>query len=352
MKARRIVISIAVLIVVAVALVVAFPYRYVVLSKLNVSAGDSESALGLRKLADIPLEGGATRFDYQSIDPQRGLLFISHLGDGQVVAFDLKQQKVAATIPDVASAHGIVAVPETGRVYAAATGTRQVAVIDVQTFRVIARADGGDYPDGLAYDPETQKVFVSDESGGGVIVIDARTNQRTNRIDIGGEVGNTQYDALAHRMLSAAQGRNQLVAIDPKSDAIVDRYDLPGCDGPHGFTLDSPARLAFVSCEANAKLLLLNLDSKQIVASDSVGDIPDVLAFDTGLRRLYVAAESGIVAVFRVRESALEKIGQVYLAPNAHTIAVDAQSHRVYVPLENIDGRPVLRVYEPIQTEP
>ena len=352
MKARRVVISIAILILLVVVLVVAYPYRFVVLSKLNVSAGDSASALGLRKLADIPLEGGETRYDYPSIDAQRGLLFIAHLGAGQVVVFDLKQQKVAAYIPDVAGAHGIAVVPETGRVYVSATGTRQVVVIDEQTFRIIARADGGEYPDGLAYDPGSQKVFVSDETGGGVIVIDARTNQRTGRIDLGGEVGNTQYDAVAHRILSAAQARNQLVAIDPKSETVVERYDLPECNQPHGFIVDSPSRLAFVSCAANAKLLMLNLQTGQIIASDSVGDIPDVLAFDTGLRRLYVAAESGIVAVFRVRESALEKIGQVYLAPNAHTIAVDSQSHLVYVPLENLNGRAVLSVYEPLQTAP
>ena len=310
MKARRAVISIAILVLLFVALVLAFPYRYVMLSKLNVSAGEGESTLGLRKLADIPLEGGTTRYDYLSIDPQRGLLFIAHLGAGQVVVFDLKQQKVAAYIPDVAGVHGVAVVPETGRVYAAATGSRQVAVIDSQTFRVIARADGGEYPDGLAYEPESQKLFVSDQTGGGVIVIDARTNQRTNRIDMGGQVGNTQYDAVAHRILSAAHAFNQLVAIDPSSETIVERYDLPGCSEPHGFYVDSPSRLAFVSCAANAKLLMLNLQTKQILASDSVGDIPDVLAFDAGLRRLYVAAESGIVTVFRVRESALEKISQ------------------------------------------
>ncbi len=107
--------------------------------------------------------------------------------------------------------------------------------------------------------------------------------------------------------------------------------------------------MAFVSCEGNARLLAVNLDTKQITASDHVGEIPDVLAFDPGLQRLYVAAESGIVGVFQVNGSSLQKIGQTYLAPNAHTIAVDPQTHRVYVPLENINGHPVLRIYEPLQ---
>ncbi len=349
MRTCRVLILALGLVLLSALLAVAFPYRYLVLSRLNVNLGQNQSALGLRRVAEIPLEGGATRFDYQSIDPQRGLLFISHLGASQIVVFDLKQQRVVGYVPDVASVHGLFVVPETGRVYASATGTRQVAVIDTQSLQIIARADGGEYPDGLAYDPENQKVFVSDESGGADIVIDARTNQRTNRIDLGGEVGNTEYDALGHQILAAAQGRNQLAFIDPQREQVAEYIGLPGCEGPHGFYVDSPSRTAFVSCADNAKLVVVDLSAKRVIASDSVGDDPDVLAFDSALRRLYVAAESGIVAVFAARGSTLEKIGQGYLAPSAHTIAVDSQTHRVYVPLENVNGRPVLRVYEPLQ---
>ncbi len=347
MKARPIVILGVALASLLALLAVVFPYRYLVLSRLNVNLGQNESALGLRQVAEIPLEGGATRFDYQSIDSQRGLLFIAHLGASQIVVFDLKQQKVTATIADVASVHGLLAVPEMGRLYAAATGTSQVAVIDMQTLQVIARADGGEYPDGVAYDPENQKVFVSDETGGADIVIDAHTNHRINRIGLGGEVGNTQYDGVGHQIIAAAQGRNQLALIDPESERVATYIDLPGCEGPHGFYVDSPSRTAFVSCADNAKLVVVDLDTKRVIASDTVGDDPDVLAFDSALRRLYVAAESGIVAVFEARGSTLEKIGQGYLAPSAHTIAVDSQTHRVYLPLENINGRPVLRVFEP-----
>ncbi len=217
----------------------------------------------------------------------------------------------------------------------------------MQTFQVIARSDGGAYPDGVAYDPENQKIFVSDESGGGDIVIDARTNQRTNRIDLGGEVGNTLYDALGHQIIAAAQGRNQLALIDPKREQVTEYIDLPGCEAPHGFYVDSPSRMAFVTCADNAKLVVVDLNTKRIIATDTVGGDPDVLAFDAGLHRLYVAAESGIVAVLQMQGTTVAKIGQGYLAPSAHTIAVDPQTHRVYLPLENVDGHPVLRIYEP-----
>ncbi len=349
MRARRVgLIAVAVMLLLTAG-AAAFRYRDLLLAKLNVTTGGNAAIIGLRQVAEIPLDGGATRFDYQSIDPQRGRLFIAHLGAGQVIVFDMHQQKVIATVLDIASAHGVTAVPETGRVYAAATGTHEVAVIDEQTFRVVARTVGGDYPDGVAYDPEDQKLFVSDESGGGDIVIDTHANQLTSRINLGGEVGNTQYDALGHQIIAAAQGRNQLALIDPQREQVVTYIDLPGCDGPHGFYVDSSSRTAYVSCEDNARLVAVDLTAQRVAGQASVGDVPDVLAFDAGLHRLYVAAESGVVATFEARGPTLRKLGQVYLAPNAHTLAVDSQTHRVYAPLENVDGRPVLRIYEPVQ---
>jgi hypothetical protein len=37
-----------------------------------------------------------------------------------------------------------------------------------------------------------------------------------------------------------------------------------------------------------------------------------------------------------------------YRAPEAHSVAVDPETHRVYVPLAAVSGRPVLRVLAPI----
>jgi hypothetical protein len=74
----------------------------------------------------------------------------------------------------------------------------------------------------------------------------------------------------------------------------------------------------------------------------------DVLAFDPGLQRLYTAAETGTVAVYDVAadHSVAEK-GRAFLAANAHTVAVDPATHRVYFPLQNVNGHPVLRVMAP-----
>jgi hypothetical protein len=72
-----------------------------------------------------------------------------------------------------------------------------------------------------------------------------------------------------------------------------------------------------------------------------------VLAFDSGLHRLYVSAESGNITIFDERDKSLLKIGEGFFATNAHSVAVDSRTHRVYFPLQNVGGKPVLRIALP-----
>lgn len=298
----------------------------------------------LRQVADVPLGGNTTRLDYESLDPGRHLLFIAHLGDSTVVVFDTRARRVIKQIADVSKVHGVLAVPELGRVYASATGTNEVVAIDEDTLQVIARVPGGVYPDGLAYAPGVHKLYVSDEHGDTDTVIDVRTNTRTDTISLGGDVGNTQYDPVTGHVFANVQTRDQLVEIDPASDQVIRRTPLPGAEGNHGLLIEPRRHWAFIACEDNHRLLILDLGTRKVIRSFEVGADPDVLAYDPVLGYLYVAAESGIVSLFKTRGGQIEKIADVRLGRNAHVVAVDAASHQSYFPLKNVAGRPILRI--------
>jgi DNA-binding beta-propeller fold protein YncE len=138
-----------------------------------------------------------------------------------------------------------------------------------------------------------------------------------------------------------------LAEIDPNSDQVVARYPLTGCKGSHGLLIDSEHRLAFAACEDNSKLVVFDLQTKKATSTLAVGADPDVLAFDAALQRLYVSAESGVITIFDERDRSLQKVGEGLFAPNAHSVAVDPSTHRVYFPLQNINGKPVLRIAVP-----
>jgi YVTN family beta-propeller protein len=309
------------------------------------SAPSAFAALGAVK--DTRLPGDTSRFDYQAFDPDTGRLYIAHLGASEIVVFDTKTDQVLATITNVSQVHGVIVVPQLARLYASSTGNNTVSVIDTASLQILTTVPAGDYPDGLAYDPDVGKLYVSDESGQTESVIDARTNTLVKTIALGGEAGNSQYDSTSHRILVAVQTRNQVVAIDPSTDEIVDRFDIPGCDEPHGLALDSTLEIAFVACQANAKLVVFDLRQQAVTESASVGDTPDVLAVDPQLQLLYVAAEDGVLTTFKQDQGRLTQVGKGLVGQNAHSVAVNPGSHHVYLPLRNVDGHPVLREMSP-----
>lgn len=300
----------------------------------------------LQLVADVPLPGSASRFDYQSFDPTTGRLYIAHMDAGQVVVFDTKSQAVVGTVDDLPTVTGVLVMPDLGRLYASSAGDHQVAVIDTQSLEVVDRVGRIQFPDGLDYVPAVGRIYVSDESGGGELVVDARTNAVAT-INVGGEAGNTHYDPASGCVFVAVQTDNQLIAIDPMANQVVGRFDLNnGCDGPHGFLIDSAARTAYVTCEDSAKLLVVDLTTMEVTGSFDVGSEPDVLALDPGLGWLYVASEAGVVSIFAEQGTNLAPVGE-YVAPHAHSVSVDPTTHQVFLPLEDVGGRPVLRILAP-----
>jgi len=321
------------------------------LSSATRTDGDSAAVvtanLPLRTLSDVPLTGGTTRLDYQSLDSDHGRLYIAHLGSDLMTVFDVNKQTIVGDVKDLRRVHGVLAVPELHRVYASATGSNELAVIDDSTLQVVARAPAGDYPDGVAYATKVNKIYASDLHGKTDTVIDAKTNQVVTTIALGGGAGNTQYDSGSEHIFVTVHGQNELAEIDPTKDQVIGRYPLPGCNGSHGLNIDSEHALAFVACEENAKLAVFDLDAKKMTAIHSVGADPDVLAFDKAFGRLYVSAESGVISIFDERGKSLVKIGEAFFATNAHSVAVDQRTHRVYFPLQNLGGKPVLRIAVP-----
>ena len=295
---------------------------------------------------DIPLPGAASRFDYGCLDPSTGRLFLNHMGAGRVVVVDTATRNVVADLAGFPRCTGILAVPSLGQVFVSAPGAGEVVALDAHSLQVLARMPAGRFPDGLAYDPVHRQVFVSDESGGRVFILDAVAHRTLGSVDLGGEAGNTQYDPVSKFMYTNVQTRNELVAVDPATRRVTARIPLPGADHNHGFCLDPERRLAFVACEGNARLLVLDLETRTVTASFPVGEGPDVLAFDPSLRRLIVASESGPAAFFHEEGRTLVKDFEQRIGGNAHVVVVDPGTHRLYFPLEKEGGRPVLRVVE------
>lgn len=313
------------------------------------SGSATPSSLPLRQVQDLPLPGGTNRLDYQTIDPAARRLYVAHLGDGSVEVVDLGKQAVVGTITGTSSAHGVALAPDRHTLLATSSATNEVVFVDTASLKETGRVKSGELPDGIAYDPARAKAYVSNEHDHAVTVIDLAARKALAPIEVGGETGNVIYDPASGKAFVNEQTHGELLAIDPATDSITERIKVDGCESNHGLYIDGTRQLAFIACERNAKLVVLDLRSHQVTARFDTGDTPDVLDLDQGLHRLYVAAEDGTVSVFDEHDRSLTAVASAKLADHAHTVAVDQATHRVYFPLQDVGGHPVLRIMEPTQ---
>jgi hypothetical protein len=196
--------------------------------------------LPLLRVSETPLTGGAVRFDYTALDAGRGLLFVAHMGAGELVEVDVHAHAVVRTLGDLPNVHGVIVVPDKHRVYATATGRNQMVAVDEDSGAIVFSAPTDTYPDGLAYDPIRHVVWASNEHAGSETVIDADTGSVRGIVPLGGEVATSSGIQLRIGWWSPCRRAN--LAIDPASSAITERIPTPGCDHPHGQALTPPLR--------------------------------------------------------------------------------------------------------------
>jgi DNA-binding beta-propeller fold protein YncE len=297
----------------------------------------------LRVVADVPLPGPPVRFASLSFDAGKDRLYIAHMAAGTIIVFDLKRRRVVTTLAGMPGVTSILAVPALQRVYASVTRLHQVSVIADRSLQVVARLGDLGFPGGIAYAPDRRKIYVADEGGAGMLVLDARADTVLHTVALDGEAGQTLFDPGSRCILVAQPARNELYAIDPASERILGRFELAGAARPHGLAIDAERRRIFVASEGNARLLTVDLRTMRVIDTEQVGEAPDVLAFDPIWSRLYVASETGVVSVFTETSSGLAHDGDIAL-PHAHVVGVDPRTHLVYLPLQDVNGRPVLRI--------
>ena len=306
----------------------------------------------LKQVAYIELPGPkGKRFDYLTIDPARNLLFSTHLGAGLLYVIDLKANKLIKTLKDLPGIEGVEIAPDVKKAYTSNWLENKIGVINLDQMRLIKKIPTESKPDGIAYAPPFHKVYVSDERAHAEAVVDTRRDETVTTLHFASETGNPRYDPVSKRIYVNLQDKNVIAEIDPATDKEVAEYAVGDCRGNHGMALDVEHRLAFLSCEENDLMTVFRLDSHQPIASFPQAKGGDVIAFDAGLKRIYVACYTGAISVFQEDDPThFRKLGDVPVQKRVHSLAIDPATHKLYVPEEQENGAPAAKivVFDPV----
>jgi DNA-binding beta-propeller fold protein YncE len=310
--------------------------------------------------------------DYESIDSPAARLYIAGMGAGKLLVFDVKSNRLVRALDNFPKITGVLAIPELHRVYASvpgagliaslgvgigilgfSSGSGAVVVVDTMSLKEVARLPGGVFPDGLAFDAPDNRIFVTDELGSAVLVLDAKTDRPLGRIAVGGEVGNVRYDPIGKRVYAPVQSRNALAVIDPISLKLLRRLALAGCEHPHGLIIHPQGAVGYAACDENDVLATVDLAGGRVLRVLPVAHDPDVLTVDPVTLRLYVAGETGMLSAYDIAKAdAPVLLGTVFAGPNAHSVAADPATHRLYLAIADSGGHSMVRVLAPKSSGP
>jgi DNA-binding beta-propeller fold protein YncE len=314
-------------------------------TNINTSPSGAGASL-LREIGSIELPGPrGKRFDYLTIDPSRNLLFSTHLGAGLLYAIDLKTNKVMKTFEDLPGIEGVEIASDVKKAYTSDWLENKIGVIDLDQMKIVKKIPTESKPDGIAYAPPFHKIYVSDERARAEAVVDTNSDAVITTLHFGSETGNPRYDPVSKRVYVNLQDKNVIAEIDPATDKEVAEYPVGKCRGNHGMTLDPEHRLAFLSCEENDLMTVFSLDTHQPIAYFPQAKGGDVIAYDPGLKRIYVACYAGAISVFQEDDpSHIRKLGDVPVQKKVHSLAIDLNTHRVYAPEQEHDGAAAARI--------
>jgi DNA-binding beta-propeller fold protein YncE len=188
--------------------------------------------------------------------------------------------------------------------------------------------------DYLTIDEDDNYLLSAHLAAGLLHVIDLKTNAVVKTVrDVPGVEG-VAYIAEGKKVYTANWGENKI-------GVIVD-----GCRGNHGMAIGAERRRAFLSCETNDTLTVFDLESHKAIAHLPMAKGADVVMFDPGLGRIYVACGSGAISVFQMDDPTnFRKLKDVPVEPKIHSLAVDPKTHRVYAPAEQEKGRPASKMF-------
>jgi YVTN family beta-propeller protein len=293
-----------------------------------------------------------TVMDYLTLNGKD--LFVTNVSTGTVYKIALHDDGLAST-SDVSmfelepAAHGVVVDPVSGMAYVTRSDANTVDIFDPSTMRLVTRIPVADDPDGIFYISAIPTIYVASGDAQTATLIDPATRKVSATIALGGKPEFGVFDARTNLFFQNLEDTSSIAAVDLSKRAVTARWPLDQCVHPTGMAIDEQARQLFIGCNGNSRLAVFDMEKHQVVTSIPVGGGPDSVAYDAGLRRIYVTGRAGVLCVVeRDSKGAFATLDTISLHYGAHTLAVDPASHKLYAAYASLVVPPRIAVFSPL----
>ena len=268
-------------------------------------------------------------WDYIVIGPGNNRLYVSH--GTQVNILDKTTGDSIGVIENTTGVHGIAFDKENGKGYTSNGRINNVTVFDLNTNKVITQIATGENPDAIMYESFTKKIITCNGRSKNLSIIDPVSNKLTDSIDVGGKP-ETAVSNGAGKLYVNIEDKNEIVVVDLKSYKVEAHWPLAPAEEPTGLAIDKTTNRLFAGC-GNKLLAVVDATNGKVIQTLPIGDGCDGAGFDMTTKNIFTSNGEGTLSVFNEKSAdKLETVTTVVTKRGARTIAVDNQTHLVYLP--------------------
>lgn len=283
-------------------------------------------SLALQGFVDLPAHVGRGGFDHAAVHTATGRCYVAHTANDAIDVIDLVARKHVGSIAGLTAVAGALVAEAPDVVFTSNRGEDTVGIF-TPSAGAVEKIGVGVKPNGLAYDPGRRRLLsahVGDPAVAGsfsVSVVDVTARRRLADVPVAGRTRWTVFDPRADAFHVNIADPAQIVVVESADPVRVRRIVPIAHAGPHGLDLDVERRRLYCACDAGV-LVELDADTGEVVATEAIAGVPDVVFFNPALGRVYVAiGEPGLIEVFDTHP--LRRHESVATEAGAHTLAFD-----------------------------
>ena len=280
----------------------------------------------------VALKSAAPDWDYVTLDPNRGYLFIGRRGDG-VTVYDVKAKKVVRTIDKTDDANAITLVPEFDRGYTT-NGDGTTTAFQLSTLKTIDRIKFGEDADSGFYDPVTKQIAFTMGDSKAIAFVDAKTGSVVGKLPMESKKLDGTVPDGEGNLFMALRDRNAVAKIDVKQRKAVGEWQTAPCEEPTGIAFDKANKRIFVGCRGkNPVLAVLDSDSGKVVTTLEIGRGNDGVVYDAATHRIFTSngVDGNLVIYEQVNADTYKLAEATTTRPYARTMALDPMTKKVYL---------------------
>jgi DNA-binding beta-propeller fold protein YncE len=282
-------------------------------------------------IVELPAHARPGGFDHAAVHEPTGRIYVAHTANDAVDIIDIEARKYLGSIGNLTGVAGALVAAASNLIFTSNRGENTVAIMGLEDIPFVEKIPVGIRPNGLAYDPRRARLLVAHVGDPGIAgshtvsIVDVRARRRIADLPVAGRTRWTVHDPVADAFHVNIADPPQIAVIDAGDPGGIVRVVPVPHAGPHGLDIDVARRRLFCACDAGV-LLEIDADRGDILRSDKIAGVPDVVLLDDGLNRLYVAiGDPGLIEVFDTVP--LRRHQTIPTEAGAHTLSLDATRH-------------------------